>query len=63
MILKVYKLQKFEILGRQRPPGGFRMVQQCFSEIASSYFMLKMIKKIKLITVKYAQKYFDSTFR
>ena len=62
MTPKVYKLQKFEIFGRQRPLGGFRMVQKCFPDSASSYFPLQLLKNSKVITVKYSQKYFESTF-
>ena len=58
---KVYKLRNFEILGRRRPPGGFQMVQKWFSDSTSSYFMLHLIKNINIITVKYAQKYFEIT--
>ena len=41
---KVYKLQKFEILGRRRPPGEFRMVKKCFSDSAPSSFLLHLLK-------------------
>ena len=59
---KVYKLQNFEIFGRRRPPGVFRMVQKCFPESASSSFLLHLLKTSNIIIVKYSQNYFERTF-
>ena len=56
---KFYKLQKIENLGRRRLARGIRMVKKCFPDRASSYFLLNLIKKINIITIKYSQKYFE----
>ena len=59
---KVYKLRNFEILGRRRPPGGFRMVQKCFLDSTSSSFLLYLLKTSKESLTKSAQKHFRSVF-
>ena len=58
--LQIAKILKF--LEDGDPLGGFRMVQKWFPNRASSYIMLHLIKIRNLITVKYSQKYFKSTF-
>ena len=37
--------KKNNFFGRRRPRGGFQMVQKCFPDSTSSYFLLYMIKK------------------
>ena len=63
MIPKVYKLQKFEIFGRWRPPWGVSNGPKMLSRKRLLLFYVTPSKKKRnIIIVKYSQKYFESTF-
>ena len=59
---KVYKLQKFENFGTWRPPWGVSNGPKMISGQRLLLFMLHLIKNNNIIMIKYAQKYFESTF-
>ena len=62
MIPKVYKLQKFEIYGRQRPPGGVSNGPKMIFGQCLLLFPITPDKKINFIIFKYYQEYFEITF-
>ena len=43
-------------------PRGFRIVQKWFLDRTSSSFLLYLLKTRNIITFKYSQNYFESTF-